>query len=989
MNFTKIAIPIFSTLALITQSLAIFYTKPGNQQQGQQLAQPFKCAARILNANKDLCNSGTLIDPRWVVTSARAKDPSHVIINGKVYQVVDQVVGNQTYPGKVIHPAFDTGAAEYDIQLLYLNKPVTHVFSAQRNYQNDEIGKTAWLTGFGKTNNSDQEGILRVGTNKLELTSNWDKAIPGLFTTYNFPKWRKDEQGKVHDASFMDRTYPLFVMPFSNLSDPNDTFLQATAQYGDGGGGVFINKENPNSQDLPKSDAQFDDAMRLIGVSYFDFQYKDRRQDQNWTALARLSCAKINDWINKVILEYALRERAVQGDEAVDALAVLPHMTLNLPQALAQEYEVLSVQNQPTKGGILIDPNWILCPALTDAETPDAYTINGKNYPVNKTKIYRRDGIQLNYLTEAVTTQPYIRRARFDEAKFFETYFTQTGFQGLAFNSAKYAFLPSENNTFELVGAPIPAQPGKTNIIKSDTNAWIDWVILRMGTGEGKIQLPTTTLVAPIQPPIIQAPTSSAFSTQTTVTTLPPIPVKPKDKTWNMIIYFHDNADGNTLYQIMGELTKRLTNPNVKILVHYKKDQTNANIGAGTNIPANIQTTVQDFQGDKEWIIENKDGSTSIKEIANAATSNLNQSFSQFINSVHQKYPADENFLMVGSWNSIAGNGTNGGWRKIADEFGFTKGVDTNGLPTLKLADQPKDTLTNDELQQAIGNQRYRVFFTNTPYWQCIENAYQFQNNFEYIVAPQGSTSIEIPHKYFLQEFLTSINTDTNTEPNVLIERVINSQEFRNSIANELSRSLSQQEKQQLTNWQQILENKAGFYVSLVKTAGIDGLCTKFALIAQLLQNINTDGTELVNLVGSAAPRTEGQTFDVYSLISKIHGVATNNPAIRQQYATAIASIFGNLKEDLEKAVRGVSGKPTLAENKLNGLSIFIPLYSLRERLTDRNNQEVAPRDSDRGVDNYTLDYIKKSFAEDYNWGQLIQNHKLVVKPVIKYKQSD
>ncbi|MEQ1828662.1 MAG: trypsin-like serine protease [Pirellula sp.] len=189
-----------------------------------QWANQFPSAGRVTSGG-----SGTLITPNLVLTAG------HVGLG-------DFVIGGNTYTGVSItpHPQFVANGSNlnfgFDIAVLRLATPVTNVTPVPWYTGNAEIGTTMTMTGFGVTGvgssaTSSGGGILRAGTNVIDLIESFDNGAGGQI-------------GAQNAIMIADFDAPVgFGSPpgrFNTIGSAIPTSLEYHLASGDSGGGVFL-----------------------------------------------------------------------------------------------------------------------------------------------------------------------------------------------------------------------------------------------------------------------------------------------------------------------------------------------------------------------------------------------------------------------------------------------------------------------------------------------------------------------------------------------------------------------------------------------------------------------------------------------------------------------------------------------------------------------------------------------------------------------------
>jgi secreted trypsin-like serine protease len=227
----------------------------------------FSCVGRYSStiASDDYA-AGVLIDKRWVLTA------SHFIGDSSVWMFGDKYFKSKRI---IIHPKIEPGASErqwtgWDLALIELAEPVTHIKPASRYYGTAEVGSIITKIGYGYIGDgvhgmkSPRESERLGGRNTID-------AAGGMFESRTFSA----------DVLVFD-----FDSPISNSSNkfgsavPLD--LEVGGSKGDSGAGVF---------------GQFDNEWKLVGIVSGALNREIKYGSV--AALARVSSA--NEWIDSVI----------------------------------------------------------------------------------------------------------------------------------------------------------------------------------------------------------------------------------------------------------------------------------------------------------------------------------------------------------------------------------------------------------------------------------------------------------------------------------------------------------------------------------------------------------------------------------------------------------------------------------------------------------------------------------------------------------------
>jgi secreted trypsin-like serine protease len=166
-------------------------------------------------------SSGVLIAPNWVLTAAHISNANMV-----TFQIGQQ---SQTVAQIVRHPQFTNINLGYDIALLRLTNPMVGVPSAKIYTGSSELGALTSISGFGATgvgssNNPQNPGTFRAGTNIIETLVDFIGGAQGSAFATDF------------DA-------PVSLHPDGNrntLGSADPTSLEYHLAGGDSGGGTFV-----------------------------------------------------------------------------------------------------------------------------------------------------------------------------------------------------------------------------------------------------------------------------------------------------------------------------------------------------------------------------------------------------------------------------------------------------------------------------------------------------------------------------------------------------------------------------------------------------------------------------------------------------------------------------------------------------------------------------------------------------------------------------
>lgn len=227
----------------------------------------------------------TLVDKKWAVTAAHCavdlykadfeKHPFLVRISGKEnivdWAVAPEQVGSvrtiRDLSGKLKKVKVKVRDESYDIALLRLKNEVKHVSPISLYQNEDEVGKTVLLLGWGDFGTGDR-GLSKfqiVNDGKFRLAENKITGVNGNYLTFQFDSSNSPD-----------------VLPLEGVNGP-----------GDSGSPALVNTEN---------------GMQLIGVSSRG-RYRsivrtivDRQGRYGWQEYY-IRVSKMCNWINQVINE--------------------------------------------------------------------------------------------------------------------------------------------------------------------------------------------------------------------------------------------------------------------------------------------------------------------------------------------------------------------------------------------------------------------------------------------------------------------------------------------------------------------------------------------------------------------------------------------------------------------------------------------------------------------------------------------------------------
>lgn len=165
--------------------------------------------------------SGVLITPTWVLTAAHIPNAAMGTFQiGAQTQTVTQIVR---------HPLYTNINLGYDLALLRLASPMIGVTPTNIYTGSNELGAIVSITGYGSTgvgssNNPQNPGTFRAGTNVVDLILDFDGGAQdaGLVVDFDAPE-------SLHPGGSRN-----------TLGGPTPTSLEYHLAPGDSGGATFI-----------------------------------------------------------------------------------------------------------------------------------------------------------------------------------------------------------------------------------------------------------------------------------------------------------------------------------------------------------------------------------------------------------------------------------------------------------------------------------------------------------------------------------------------------------------------------------------------------------------------------------------------------------------------------------------------------------------------------------------------------------------------------
>ncbi len=253
MNFFKFILITFSIcFYLPLQALQFFNGK----DSVKNVENRFPAFGKITNV------TGTLIDSSWVLTCEHCEGHkgAELEINGQKHKV----------DKRIPHPLRSRlkGVADvFDLALLHLETPVTNLkpIRRYRGTLDALVGKIGWLLG-----KNSQQG---------RLSSNFEAGtcVLGLDLDYGDVLTR----------------------------NPDHTAYESVQTYQESGSAVFMNIQDPMSQDPPQNESDFYKDFALIGIYTGGYP-----QNPRITPLCR---PEVNNWIDNTITAYALGQKEEAG----------------------------------------------------------------------------------------------------------------------------------------------------------------------------------------------------------------------------------------------------------------------------------------------------------------------------------------------------------------------------------------------------------------------------------------------------------------------------------------------------------------------------------------------------------------------------------------------------------------------------------------------------------------------------------------------------
>jgi hypothetical protein len=265
-------------LGLISEAKAIIIRNDRTSADYEKLAQDYPSVGKlIVNAGGQRLCTGTLIDPRWVLTASHCLKPGSSVpdITSGSFTLG---TSEYTVDGVYVNPGWlETKANLFegeDIGLVKLSTPVTGIKPSQLFLDTNKsgvLGTTGTMVGFGNTGTAatgQQEntyGTKRAGTN----------VIDGFGTDVN----------KLYTDGIMLHDFDAPDGSINSLGSATATPLEFTGGISDSGGGWFI-------------------GGKLAGVNTGRIYVNGQKQEAKYgsiSAITRVGYGDNLNWINSTI----------------------------------------------------------------------------------------------------------------------------------------------------------------------------------------------------------------------------------------------------------------------------------------------------------------------------------------------------------------------------------------------------------------------------------------------------------------------------------------------------------------------------------------------------------------------------------------------------------------------------------------------------------------------------------------------------------------